>query len=102
MRFDANSILPQVAYGALTPAIYEKLKVYDLQKPVMARVIINGFMTPGSKPAADVYFKSTGNELKIAGRSFENLDLLGWFTTHIDSTKIRSYVAGRMTCAGSS
>lgn len=88
MQFDASSILPSVAYAALTPAIYEKLKNYDLQKPVLATVRINGFMTPGSKPAVDVYFKATDNQLNIAKRSFENLQLLGWFTSHIDSTKI--------------
>jgi hypothetical protein len=88
MRFDASSILPSVAYGALTPAIYEKLKNYELQKPVMASVQIKGFITPGSKPAVDVYFKSTDNRLNIANRSFERLKLIGWFTSHIDSTKI--------------
>ncbi|MFI5134812.1 MAG: AsmA-like C-terminal region-containing protein [Chitinophagales bacterium] len=88
MQFDAKSILPSVAYGVLTPAIYNKLSVYQLVKPVMVRVLISGSIAPGSLPAADVYFKSAGNELDIAQRSFNNLDVIGWFTNHIDSTKI--------------
>jgi hypothetical protein len=88
MIFRANSILPSTAFGALTPAIQEKLKAFTVEKPVMAYVAVDGFITPGSKPAVDVYFKSTGNKLTAANRSFENLYLLGWFTSHVDSTKV--------------
>jgi hypothetical protein len=88
MRFDASSILPAVAYKALTPAIYEKLKGFQLEKPVIARVLVKGFITPGSKPAVDVYFKTIGNTLSVKTRTFENLEIIGWFTSHVDSTKI--------------
>lgn len=55
---------------------------------MIAHVVVDGSIKPGSKPAVDVYFKSTGNKLNAGVRSFDNLYLLGWFTTHMDSTKI--------------
>jgi len=88
MRFDSKSILPAVAIGVLTPVISQKLSAFQLEKPVMVQVMIAGLMTPGSKPAVDVYFKTAGNKLNVATRSFEELELLGWFTNHIDSTRI--------------
>ena len=88
MTFSASSITPAIAFGALTPAIQEKLKPFQLEKPVIAHVVVDGSIKPGSKPAVDVYFKSTGNKLNAGVRSFDNLYLLGWFTTHMDSTKI--------------
>ncbi len=88
LTFSTESVLPAIAFGALTPAIQEKLKTFQLEKPVIAHVVVDGFITPGSKPAVDVYFKTTGNKLNVAKRSFDNLYILGSFTSHIDSTKI--------------
>ncbi|MEP7127919.1 MAG: hypothetical protein ABI729_03585, partial [Chitinophagales bacterium] len=63
MKFDTKSMIPSVAYNILTPAISNKINIIQLEKPVIASVVINGSIAPGSKPAVDVYFKTTGNTL---------------------------------------
>ncbi|MGB3076459.1 MAG: AsmA-like C-terminal region-containing protein [Chitinophagales bacterium] len=88
MKFDTKSMIPSVAYSILTPAISNKINIIQLEKPVIASVVINGSIAPGSKPAVDVYFKTTGNTLNYNNASFDSLRILGQFTNHIDSTKI--------------
>jgi hypothetical protein len=88
LEFNSASILPSVAYSLLTPAIRKKLVAYDLVKPIMIHASIVGSLEPGSKPAVDVFFKTTGNQLNIKDRTFDSLSMTGWFVNHIDSTKI--------------
>ncbi|MCY7409753.1 MAG: hypothetical protein LH473_05730 [Chitinophagales bacterium] len=88
LHFESNEILPSVAFSMLPNFIGKKLSVYELQNAVMVSVFVNGPIAAGSKPVVDVYFKSTDNTLSFAGRTFENLNVLGYFMNHVDSTKI--------------
>jgi len=87
-RIDCKSAPVSLLYSILPSSIHEKLKNYQFSEPLMTRVLISGSFAPGSTPAVDIYFKSINNTLSIADRSFDNLKLLGWFTNHMDSTKI--------------
>lgn len=88
LEFFSRSLLPNLAFSFLPKPAADRLSAYDLIDTVRLYMKIDGSLKAGSKPYVDAYFKSYRNTLTVAKRSYEQLKLLGWFTNHVDSTKI--------------
>jgi hypothetical protein len=71
----------------VTQSIAEKLTDFSFESPLMAAIIIDGLIAPGTKPEVDLYFKSDENTVNMKTRAFTDINMLGKFTNHIDRLK---------------
>jgi hypothetical protein len=88
LEIDAPEITVALANTILTQHIASKLATFNFQNPLIAGIRIDGYLYPGSKPAVDVFFKTTGNTLLMKSQTFTEVNTLGWFQNHFDSLKI--------------
>lgn len=88
LEIDAARITVMQANKILTQHIASKLAAFEFEKPLLAAIRIDGFLLPGSKPAVDVFFKTDSNVLNMKTKTFSEVNTLGWFQNHVDSTLI--------------
>ncbi len=88
LEIDAPEITVALANTIVTQHIASKLATFNFQNPLIAGIRIDGYLYPGSKPAVDVFFKTTGNTLLMKSQTFTEVNTLGWFQNHFDSLKI--------------
>ena len=88
LEIDAAEITVALANTIVTQHIASKLATFNFQNPLIAGIRIDGYLYPGSKPAVDVFFKTTGNTLLMKSQTFTEVNTLGWFQNHFDSLKI--------------
>lgn len=88
LEIDAPDISVEQANSIVTQHIAAKLIVFKFEKPLIAAIRIDGPLYPGSKPAVDVFFKTTDNVLSMKTKTFTEVNALGWFMNHADSTQI--------------
>lgn len=87
-NFFSRSIKPDAGYSILPKSIEQKLVRYQVYKPITVYAIIRGSLAPNTKPYVDLYVKTSGNRISLGSKSFDDLTFKGWFTNHVDSTKI--------------
>ena len=88
LEIDAPAITVALANTIVTQHIASKLATFNFQNALIAGIRIDGYLYPGSKPAVDVFFKTTGNTLLMKSQTFTEVNTLGWFQNHFDSLKI--------------
>lgn len=99
LEIDAPNITVEQANTIVTQHIAAKLIVFKFEKPLIAAIRIDGRLFPGSKPAVDVFFKTTDNVLNMKTKEFSEVTALGWFMNHADSTLINDDHNSKVTLA---
>lgn len=82
IQIKAPDILWKNAYGLLTPNISKKLKMFDLEKPIVANCNISGNMGAGGDPLINVGAKVRNNTLSTPGGDVLNCNFDGAYTNN--------------------
>jgi len=70
----------------LPDSLAKKLIKYQIEKPVKLKIIVQGVLEPGAKPAVDVMFSFQNSKVTTGKIVMENMSMEGIFINHLDST----------------
>ena len=97
LTFTSPNILPAEAQELLNVKIRKTLTKYKINDPIGIEVKLSGRSMQGYVPAVDVSFQTQQSSFRYGTLDFASLSLKGFFTNHIDSSKVKDNNNSKVT-----
>ncbi len=75
------------------------LRKFEVQKPIIVTVNLNGKSVPNDRPAVDVNFSATETKVKFGRMNFSDMTFAGIFTNHVEPDKVNDDFNSKVTIA---